>query len=85
VSTAAGGSAIDMSGAAAGTYQFIRQGVTEIDVIGFSANRLGRQIKYPTAGSLGSTSAPASVTARGGSTAGSTFTVTLGTIGRDRP
>jgi hypothetical protein len=79
VSTAAGGSTIDMSGAATGTYQFIRQGVTEIDVIGFSANRLGRQIKYPSAGSSGSPGNPVSVTARGGSTAGSTFTVTLAT------
>ena len=79
VSTAAGGSTIDTSGAAAGTYQFIRQGVTEIDVIGFTANRLGRQIKYPSAGSLGSPGNPVSITARGGSTAGSTFTVTLAT------
>lgn len=77
VSTATGGSTIDMSGAAAGTYQFVRQGITEIDVIGFTANRLGRQIKYPTAGSLGSPGSPVSITARGGSTAGSTFTVTL--------
>lgn len=77
VSTAAGGSTIDMSGAAAGTYQFIRQGATQVDVIALSANRLGRQIKYPTAGSLASPGSPVSITARGGSTAGSTFTVTL--------
>jgi hypothetical protein len=79
VSATAGGSSIDMSGAATGTYQFVRQGVTELDVIGFSANRLGRQIKYPSAGSLGSTGNSVQITARGGSTAGSTFTVTLAT------
>jgi hypothetical protein len=79
VSDALGGSSIDMSGAATGTYQFLRQGVTELDVIGFSANRLGRQIKYPTPGNLGSSSDPVTVTARGGSTPGSTFTVTLAT------
>ena len=40
VSASVGGSSIDMSGSATGTYQFLRQGVTELDVIGFSANRL---------------------------------------------
>lgn len=79
VSASVGGSSIDMSGSATGTYQFLRQGVTELDVIGFSANRLGRQVKYPSAGSLGSAGNPVSVTARGGATAGSTFTVTLAT------
>jgi hypothetical protein len=79
VSSTAGGSALDMSGSATGTYEFLRQGVTELDVIDFSANRLGRQIKYPSAGSLGSPGSPVQVTARGGSTAGSTFTVTLAT------
>ena len=75
VSASVGGGSIDMSGSATGTYQFLRQGVTELDVIGFSANRLGRQVKYPTAGSLGSAGNPVNVTA----TAGSTFTVTLAT------
>jgi len=79
VSATAGGTALDMSGSATGTYQFIRQGVTELDVISFSANRLGRQIKYPSAGSLGSPGNSVQITARGGSTAGSTFTVTLAT------
>jgi hypothetical protein len=79
VSATAGGSSIDMSGSATGTYQFVRQGVTELDVISFSANRLGRQIKYPSAGSLGSPGNSVQITARGGSTAGSTFTVTLAT------
>jgi hypothetical protein len=75
VSASVGGSSIDMSGSATSTYQFLRQGVTELDVIGFSANRLGRQVKYPSAGSLGSAGNPVNVTA----TAGSTFTVTLAT------
>jgi hypothetical protein len=79
VSATAGGSAVNMTGTATGTYQFLRQGVTQLDVVGFSANRLGRQIKYPTAGSLGSPGNAVTITARGGSTAGSTFTVTLAT------
>lgn len=79
VSATLNGTSIDMSGAATGAYQFIRQGATEVDVISFSPNRLGRQIKYPTAGSAGSPGNPVSISARGGSTAGSTFTVTLGT------
>jgi hypothetical protein len=79
LSTAAGGSSLDMSGSASGTYEFVRQGATQLDVVGFSANRLGRQIKYPSAGSLGSPGSPVQITARGGSSPGSTFTVTLGT------
>ena len=80
VSTTLGGSSIDTSGSATGTYKFVRQGATELDVIGFSANRLGRQIKYPTAGSLGSPGNPVTISAVGGATPGSTFTVTLGTV-----
>ena len=79
VGTAAGGSSIDMTGAATGVYQFVRQGATELDVIGFSANRLGRQIRYPSPGSLGSPGNPVTISARGGTAAGSTFTVTLAT------
>lgn len=79
VSATAGGGVLDMTGTATGTYQFVRQGATQLDVIGFSANRLGRQIKYPSAGSLGSTGNPVTISARGGSTPGSTFTVTLAT------
>jgi hypothetical protein len=79
VSTTAGGAAINMTGAATGTYQFIRQGATQVDVVGFSANRLGRQIKYPSAGSIGSAGNPVTITAVSGSTAGSAFTVTLAT------
>lgn len=79
VSATAGGAAINMTGAATGTYQFIRQGATQVDVVGFSANRLGRQIKYPSAGSTGSAGNPVTITAVSGSTAGSAFTVTLAT------
>ena len=75
VSDTQGGGSIDMGGSATGTYQFLRQGVTELDVIGFTANRLGRQIKYPTAGSLGSPGNPVGVSA----VSGSEFTVTLAT------
>ncbi len=77
VSATAGGGTINITGTATGTYQFLRQGATEIDVVGFSANRLGRQIKYPSAGSTGSPGSPVTISARGGSTAGSSFTVTL--------
>jgi hypothetical protein len=80
VSTTPGGSALDMSGAATGTYKFVRQGALEIDVVDFTANRLGRAIAYPSAGSLGSTASPVTINARGGTTAGSGFTVTLGTV-----
>jgi hypothetical protein len=75
VSATAGGAALDMSGAATGTYQVVRQGVTEADLISFSANRLGRHIKYPTAGSLGSSTSPVQIQ----TVSGSSFTVTLGT------
>lgn len=75
VSATAGGAAVDMSGAATGVYQVVRQGVTEVDLIGFSANRLGRHIKYPTAGSLGSSTSPVQIQ----TVSGSSFTVTLGT------
>jgi hypothetical protein len=85
VSTTSGGGALDVTGTASGTYEFVRQGATQLDVIGFGANRLGRQIKYPSAGSLGSPGNAVQVTARGGSTPGSTFTVTLAssTIGHE--
>lgn len=80
VSGSLGGVAITLSGSATGTYQVVRQGVTQVDLLGFTASRLGRQIKYPTAGSAGSPGNPVTITARGGSTAGSTFTVTLGAV-----
>jgi hypothetical protein len=73
VSLTEGGSSIDVTGTPAGTYQFVRQGATEIDVVNFSANRLGRQIKYPSDGSLGSEGNAVLVTAINGSE----FTVTL--------
>jgi len=55
------GLALDLTGVSDGTYQFLRQGVTEIDVIDLGPNRLGRQIKYPVQGSLGSSGNPISV------------------------
>lgn len=74
VSETQGGSPLDLTGAATGTYQFVRQGVTQIDVIDFDANRLGRQIKYPSVGSAGSTGNPVTIS----SVNGNSFTVTLG-------
>lgn len=41
VSTTLGGAAVDVTGTATGTYQFERLGATELDVIGFTANRIG--------------------------------------------
>jgi hypothetical protein len=79
VSLTQGGSPVDISGTATGAYTVIRQGNTEVDVIDLGANRLGRQLKYPTAGSAGSPGNAVTITARGGSTAGSSFTVTLDT------
>ena len=75
VSATSGGALLDITQAATGTYTVVRQGVTEVDVIGFSANRLGRQVKYPTAGSLGAIGSPVTISA----VSGSTLTVTLGT------
>ena len=79
VSLTQGGSPVNVSGTATGTYTFIRQGDTEIDVINLGANRLGRQLKYPTAGSAGSPGNAVTITARGGTSAGSSFTVALDT------
>lgn len=80
VSETQGGSSINMSGDATGSYQFVRQGSTQVDIIDFGANRLGRQIKYPTPGGVGSSSVPVPVIARDGITAGSKFTITLSTV-----
>jgi hypothetical protein len=51
VSATLGGAALDMSGTATGTYQFLRQGDTELDVISFTSNRLGTASR-PNAGQL---------------------------------
>lgn len=75
VSESQGGSSISLSGTATGTYAVIRQGVLELDLVDFSPNRLGLQIKYPTTGSLGSPGNPVSVSA----VSGNQLTVTLGT------
>ena len=76
LSATEGGAAITLSGDATGTYQFLRQGLLSVDVVDLSANRLSRQIKYPTAGSLGSAGNPVVIS----SVSGNSFTVTLGTI-----
>ena len=73
LSATSGGAIIDITQATSEIFPFVRMGVTSIDVIGFSANRLGRQVKYPTAGSLGSPGRPVTITA----VTGSTLTVTL--------
>lgn len=78
VSTSSGGPILDVSGTATGTYSVIRQGVTDIDVIDLGANRLGRQIKYPTGGSLGSSSTQAVNITSVNQSAG-TFNITLST------
>jgi hypothetical protein len=74
VSLTEGGAAVNITEPATGTYNFVRQGSTQVDVIGFTANRLGRQIKYPTQGSLGSSTNPSSIVA----VSGSSFTVQVG-------
>jgi len=76
VSLTEGGGALDLTGTATGTYQVVRQGALTVDVVSLAANRLSRQIKYPSAGSLGSPGNPVSISA----VSGATFTVTLGTV-----
>ena len=75
ISATSGGSILDITEAGVGAYTVIRQGVTEVDVIGFGANRMGRQIKYPTAGSLGASGRPVTISA----VSGTTFAITLDT------
>jgi hypothetical protein len=75
VSATSGGVILDITGTATGTYAVVRQGVTQADVISFTGNRLGRQIKYPSAGSLGAAGSPVTISA----VTGKTLTVTLGT------
>lgn len=75
VSATEGGSALDVTGDASGTYQVVRQGVTQVDVIGLGPNRLGRQARYPSAGSLGSLANPVVITG----VDGDSFNVTLAT------
>jgi len=77
VSATQGGPSVDLSGSQTGSYQFLRQGATELDVIDFEANRLGRQIKYPSPNTLGSLGNPVAVSSPQGTAPGSKFTVTL--------
>ena len=79
ISATAGGAAIDLTGTADGTYEVRRQGVNELDVIDLTANRLGRQLFYPTPGSPGSPGNPATVTGLGSGPGEITFTVDLAT------
>ena len=89
VSTSSGGSALDITGSASGTYQVIRQGATSFDVVSLTSNRIGTQSRpnpgqlvfpratFPSAGQSGSSGNPVSVSA----VSGSTFTVTIPTTG----
>ena len=89
VSATEGGSSIDMTGSATGTYQFLRQGATTVDVVSFTSNRIGTLSRpnpgqlmfprqsFPSAGEPGSSGNAVTVSA----VSGSEFTVTLGTIG----
>ena len=52
VSATSGGAILDITGTTTGTYSVVRQGVTEIDVVGFGANRLGSTVSRPSAGQL---------------------------------
>lgn len=88
VSATEGGSSIDITGSATGTYQFVRQGQLTADVISFTANRIGSQSRpnpgqlmfprqtFPSAGQPGSAGNAVGVTAG----TGSTFTVILNTF-----
>lgn len=88
VSATEGGSSIDVTGSATGTYKFVRQGQLTADVISFTANRIGSKSRpnpgqlmfprqtFPSAGQPGSAGNAVGVTAG----AGSTFTVILNTF-----
>ena len=88
VSETQGGSAIDTTGSAAGTYNFVRQGALELDVISFTANRIGTQSRpnpgqlmfprqsFPSAGQSGSAGNAVLISA----VDGSEFTITLSTF-----
>jgi hypothetical protein len=80
-----GGGAINLAGGLdsfgmPGGYTVLRNGATTVDIINVSANRLGRQIEYPTAGSLGSSGNPVLITGVSGSPPNISFSVTLGAI-----
>ena len=79
VSATEGGSSIDITGSATGTYQFVRQGQLTADVISFTANRIGSKSRpnpgqlmfprqtFPSAGQPGSAGNAVGVTAGVGS------------------
>jgi hypothetical protein len=88
VSATEGGSSIDVTGSATGTYQFVRQGQLTADVISLTTNRIGSKSRpnpgqlmfprqtFPSAGQPGSAGNAVGVTAG----VGSTFTVILNTF-----
>ena len=79
VSATEGGSSINVTGSATGTYQFVRQGQLTADVISFTSNRIGSQSRpnpgqlmfprqtFPSAGQPGSAGNAVGVTAGVGS------------------
>ena len=85
ISLTQGGSSVDITGAASGTYQFVRQGQLTADVVSLTSNRIGTKSRpnpgqlmfphatFPSAGEPGSAGNAVSVTAG----AGGKFTVTL--------
>jgi hypothetical protein len=66
-----------LTGGQTGVFTVKREGVTQIDIYDVGANRLGRQIKYPTAGTLGSPGNPVTIQSTNGTTPNSFFSVTL--------
>ena len=85
ISLTQGGSSVDITGAASGTYQFVRQGQLTADVVSLTSNRIGTKSRpnpgqlmfphatFPSAGEPGSAGNAVSVTAG----SGGKFTVTL--------
>ena len=81
VATTQGGTAVNITGSAAGTYQVVRQGSLVCDVVSLTANRVGSQsrpnpgqlmfprVNFPSAGESGSSGNAVSVSAVNGATA----------------
>ena len=81
VATTQGGTAVNITGSAAGTYQVLRQGSLVCDVVSLTANRVGSQsrpnpgqlmfprVNFPSAGESGSAGNAVSVSAVNGATA----------------
>ena len=85
VSTTQGGTAVNITGSAAGTYQVLRQGALVCDVVSLTANRVGSKsrpnpgqlmfprVTFPSAGESGSSGNAVSVSAVNGSKATTTI------------